>query len=167
MSMKKFLLDWNKRSPDWFFITLLPLGISAVLIYITLLRTEPILSAITLGVEQLLTFCIILSSTDLGLRSRLESSNGIPRMSPAIIVGIAVTLLITLFSFKETITKCKLIYGYLLMAIILCYISLRMYDSNPRSASIDQPDVIKQHIDQQTNDNKYFEPKPKPIRRKK
>lgn len=133
----KQLYDFKERDFDWWIFTLLPLVLTLIITPVIYAQIKNLTPIFILLIQQLLNYSIILSSTDLGLRSK---SNRKKRQiaPPFLIILIAlITLVCTYIYFEQIIDSDGLIYLSFLISIIFAYLSILLYNNNPESYNTD------------------------------
>lgn len=153
----KSLFKFKKRDSDWWISTLLPLIIiSALAVFYFFTKGLGLNFALSTLITETLIYSIVLSSTDLALRSRIDKEDRMSRSAPLIplIFGV-LTIAFYELSDPSTAVLPNLVV-LTVWAMILGYISLNLYNNNPESGEV--PDPVTQKEEQDKKDLKEFEP---------
>lgn len=135
------VFDFQKRDLDWWFFTLLPIILTLLITPVIYSQIKSLIPILILLIQQLLNYSIILSSTDLGLRSK---SNRKRRQiaPPFLIILISlITLVCTYIYFEQIVKSDWLKYISFTVSIIFAYLSILLYNNNPESYTL-EPDVF-------------------------
>lgn len=153
----KTLYSFREREIDWWIFTLLPI-VLIIIVSILMFDSFGFVSAIILFAQQILAFSIVLSSTDLGLKSRdidNKQSIGIPLL----IIIISLTGLIYFYLFEARLIESdyKIIIGVSL-SVLMSYFSILLYNNNPKSIEFSPRHYTEQKEEQETEATELFEP---------
>lgn len=154
------ILHFERRSNDWWVLTLLPIVIMLPIILIFYGKTKSGTETFFLILQQLFSYSIVLSCTDLGLKYRAKE-----KYSP-----FGVSLLIIIFSsfglhFVYTAPEqikgyCTLIKAiFLFLSILLVYLTIFFYNNNPESS--DWPSKLTAQKEKSENEAKETFDSPK------
>jgi len=123
----------QKRSLDWWFFTLLPIILLLLIIPVIYSIFNNAHQILILLIQQLLFYSIILSSTDLGLKTKSRDPKNQIAHSLFIIL-FAPIVLICVYINQETIMELGNIkYLYLCVSMLTGFSSILLYKDNPES----------------------------------
>ena len=153
------LIKFQKRTTDWWILTILPL----ILIFVVALVSyfnKGVYGALSVCIQQILTFSFVLSSTDLALRSRINKEDECSRLIPLIPLIVAFSAFIIYVALIDKIlleVQAEIIYGiFMIVTLMIGYFSILLYNNNPLSNPF-KPDYVKEKINQEEEDVKKFE----------
>jgi hypothetical protein len=133
--LKREIFSFESRDFDWWCFTLLPVLIFIPISIFVFVKYSNLISVLLLITGQLLSYSTVLSSTDLGLRSKSnENKNhqiGRPFLLIIFLFGALLNLYLNLDSISESF---QYVSFYLIFATITTYISIYLYNHNPDSS---------------------------------
>lgn len=153
----KMLSPFNQRKFDWWILTLIPLLLIIILSIIILVKNG-LIEALSIFVQQVLTFSFILSTTDFALRSFLDKTDPSSRLSPLLGIVIAFgTYVIYIFILDSEYYNLINVFIFTIITLVIFSLAVRLYYKNPNSNYIDV-DPVKTKIEEQEKDDEKFEP---------
>ena len=158
MNSLKKLIMFQERELDWWLLTLFPIILMVVIglfIFSTFGQKDEILIKLS---QQLLSYSVVLSSTDLALKSK-DRGDARYQISPnLLIIIISGMSLIYLYTNYDLIFKSNIRMNvYLSASIILAYFSIFLYNNNPNSSHINAETFTKAKEENENDAKKTFE----------
>ena len=154
------LVRFEKKPVDWWILTLLPLLIILALSFFNFI-TVGSYPALSTFIEETLIFAIVLSSTDLAIRYRIAKEDKHSRLTPLVILILAIFIvLIYSIAFNTIIAKFSESITYVaftIVTIVVGYASINLYNNNPESGP--DYDPVEQKMESEKKDIKEFESK--------
>lgn len=155
----KSIIHFEKRSLDWWILTVLPIFFILVVMTIEYLN-KGLFSALSAGIQQILTFSVVLSSTDFALRPMIRKEDCPSRLIPIIPLFCAfITYIIYIMSIDTLIIKYPKTIVYAVFSIItvaLGIFSIILYNNNSFT-NLFETDPVEQKLEQDQEDIKLFE----------
>lgn len=133
--LKKFI-EFQKRELDWWFFTLLPIILILSIgffVYSTFGQLNEILILLS---KQFLSYSVVLSSADLGLKSKIRGDTQYQISPPLLIIIIALMSLMYLYTNNEITKSFFWIFFYLIVSVFFAYFSILLYNNDPYSSNI-------------------------------
>ena len=135
MNFFKKIINFEFYDSDWWFFTLLPVVIAIIVSILAFWSFKNTNNALLIITKQLLSYSIILSSTDLSLKFK-SSENKRYQIAPTLLlIFIALAVLIQFYTTnpESTTSSFVSITIYLIISVILSYWSVYLYNHNPES----------------------------------
>ena len=126
---------FEEREVDWWFFTLLPILLIICVSFVIFSVSKDFSEVVILATEQLLLYSIILSSADLGLKSRSKEKQ-LQIAHPFSLILFSFTTLVCFYINKKEPDYLFIIYIYLFLSIIVAFVSIVLYNNNPESRNI-------------------------------
>ncbi len=147
---------FNDRSTDWWIFTLLPIILIIIITILFYWQSNNTSLSLSLITKQLFSYCIVLSSTDIGLRKNRDDLS----IGWSLLVVIIGTLLLAYNyiyddNIIESIPQLALI---VIISIIISYFSIFLYNTNPESNYIGPGSFSKQKKEREKKSRQEFEP---------
>lgn len=151
----KVLYGFKDRSLDWWILTVLPLMIIGVLAVASYTVKGLLTFSLFLLIEETLIFAIVLSSTDLALRSRMDKNNRQSRIIPLVPLIIAMGLiLVYVLIYKSTINIGSNLV-FVTITGVVTYFSVLSYNNNTESDRDLSTEIIPEWSKKRTNFDKF------------
>jgi len=125
---------FKEREADWWVYTLLPIILILFFAFLVFLKIGEKNEFFIMLIEQFLLYSIILSSTDVGLRSKsLEIKQ---RTAPPLLIIILAAIALTFFYTNKdvVINRLWIISIYFMGSLITSFLSILLYYKNPESS---------------------------------
>lgn len=153
----KPLFDFQKRENDWWFFALLPIFLTLIITPIIYSQLKSIEQILMVVMQQFLNYSIILSSTDLGLRSKSHRAKSQINPPLVIIFITLIALVCTYIYYEQILTSYILKFGTLIVSIIFAYTSILLYNNNPDSYYPDSEILINKKEESERKAQEKFE----------
>ena len=134
-----FLTSYDKREMDWWFFTILPILLLFSTVVFVYYRENDYIGPFMVCIQQFLSFSIVLSSTDLIIKSKSKKAlDKRVQISPMLFIILAsyTVLIFTYVQYHMIIESYingenNIIYTILIMTLVFTYISIVSYNKNP------------------------------------
>lgn len=135
---------------DWWILTFLPLLVLSIILIMSLLVSGGIVT-LKLAIEQLLTFSLLLSTSDLAKRAMhiTNDDHKTPRLVPLITIILSTGFLFTYVALQISDMTNWINYLFLFLAVATTIASLRLYYKNPVHKEPKTSDYVDERINQE------------------
>jgi len=163
MNFKK-LICFSERDFDWWTFALLPIVLTiliCIIVFITSLKDNRLFYVILIFVQQLFSYAIVLSSTDIGLRSKSVGEKRQLVGLPLLVIFISLVSLVYIYIMEvQVLESLVILLVSLVLGVAMGYSSIWLYNNNPDSDSNKWAEkIIHEKEKQEENAKNEFEPK--------
>ncbi|MCK4796160.1 MAG: hypothetical protein KAT05_02195 [Spirochaetes bacterium] len=150
---------FQKRTVDWWIFTLLPIILIIIISILVFSSTQDLHKVLVLIIQQLLLCAIVLSSTDLGLRSKTGANSNLPIGYPLLIIFISLSALVYIYLMEDQLkTSICAVPISLVLSIAMSFFSIVLYNNNPESTNIGPQVFTKDKEEREQKAMHEFEP---------